>query len=251
MRRTLAIGLLASLAACGEKSDPSFSTADATTTTPPITAATTLPPTTSKTTPPLGPTATRAPRPRPTTTTAQVLPPAGRPDETVVVPYRIEVRSPDPALANFPDVVQSTLDDPRGWERARFALERREVAEYRVVVAEPDDAQALCRPYDVYRKYSCQNGPVVVINAERWRNATPEWTGDLATYRQMVVNHEFGHLLGQSHPDDDCPERGRPAAVMSQQSTELDGCLPNPWPLDHEIARAAQHDQPLGHPYGR
>ena len=179
------------------------------------------------------------------------LPPAGRPDETVLVPYRIEVRSPDPAVANFPDVVQSTLDDQRGWERARFALERRDVAEYRVVVAEPDDAQALCRPYDVYRKYSCQNGPVVVINAERWRNATPEWTGDLASYRQMLVNHEFGHLLGQRHPENQCPERGKPAAIMSQQSTELNGCLPNPWPLDYEIARAAQHDQPLAPPYGR
>jgi hypothetical protein len=35
---------------------------------------------------------------------------------------------------------------------------------------------------------------------------------------------------------------------MSQQSTELDGCLPNPWPLPAELARAAQHDLPLAPP---
>jgi hypothetical protein len=35
---------------------------------------------------------------------------------------------------------------------------------------------------------------------------------------------------------------------MSQQSTELDGCLPNPWPLPGEVARAAQHDLPLAPP---
>jgi hypothetical protein len=36
---------------------------------------------------------------------------------------------------------------------------------------------------------------------------------------------------------------------MSQQSTELNGCLPNPWPLPDEIARAARHDQPLAPGY--
>ena len=43
--------------------------------------------------------------------------------------------------------------------------------------------------------------------------------------------------------------RGRPAAVMSQQSTELHGCLPNPWPLPEEVARAARHDLPLAPGY--
>jgi hypothetical protein len=38
---------------------------------------------------------------------------------------------------------------------------------------------------------------------------------------------------------------------MAQQSTELSGCLPNPWPLDHEIARVARHDLPLAPPYQR
>ena len=96
---------------------------------------------------------------------------------------------------------------------------------------------------------SCQNGPTVVLNAERWRHATPEWTGSLAAYRQMLVNHEVGHLLGLHHPvGRQCPRPGVPARVMAQQSTELRGCLPNPWPLPEEIARLARHDLPLAPP---
>lgn len=165
--------------------------------------------------------------------------------------YGIEVRTTDPAAADFAATVETTLTDARGWQRARFRIVRRDGAEYRVILAEPAEAQELCKPYDVYMKYSCQNGPLVVLNAERWRDATPQWTGDLATYRQMLVNHEFGHLLGQHHPRDHCPVRGRPAALMSQQSTELNGCLPNPWPLEYEVEAAARHDEPLAPPYSR
>ena len=124
-------------------------------------------------------------------------------------------------------------------------------APYVVVVAEPDEAEARCRPYDVFRKYSCQIGPLVVINADRWRTATSQWTGDLATYKQELINHEFGHLLGQHHPPVQCPHPGQPAPTMAQQSTELGGCLPNPWPLFGEIDRAARHDLPLAPPYER
>jgi hypothetical protein len=178
----------------------------------------------------------------PTTTTATTVEP------TVEVAYRVEDRVGEPGFAA---AVDATLTDPRGWQQAGFRLVQRADAPFAVVLASADDAQALCQPYDVYRKYSCQNGPVVVLNVERWRHATPEWTGDLATYRLMLVNHEVGHLLGMHHPDVQCPAPGRPAPVMAQQSTELGGCLPNPWPLSHEIERASRHDLPLGPSFER
>jgi hypothetical protein len=169
--------------------------------------------------------------------------------QPVVVRYRIERHTHDAATADFASTVEATLHDPRGWQRGDVRLIRDARAPYTVVLAEPDEVQRLCQPYDVYRKYSCQNGPVVALNAERWRHATPEWTGSLAAYRQMLVNHEFGHLLGLHHPrSPQSPRRGSAAPVMAQQSTELNGCRPNPWPLPPEVALLARHVLPLAPP---
>jgi len=146
-------------------------------------------------------------------------------------------------------VVHETLEDRRGWAAAGFDFAFSDDAPFTVVLAEGPEVDRLCRPYDVYGKYSCQNGPVVALNADRWRTATPKWTGDLATYRRMLVNHEVGHLLGQHHPPTHCPEPGTAAPVMTQQSTELDGCLPNPWPLPWELDCAARHHDPIAPGY--
>ncbi len=196
--------------------------------------------------------APRSPAPSPSPEagpTRRPTPTRSRSPGPVVVRYRIEVRTR--GVASFPAVVEQTLTDSRGWSRAGFRLVRDPAARFLVVVAEGPEVDRLCRPYDTYGKYSCQNGPVVAINADRWRSATPEWTGDLAAYRTMLVNHEVGHLLGMHHPSPQCPGPGQLAPVMAQQSTELGRCRPNPWPRPGEIARAARHDLPLAPPYQR
>ena len=184
-----------------------------------------------------------------TTTTTMATTTTVASPQLVVVAVRLDRRVRDAATADFDAVVRATLTDPRGWQAAGFEFRFAPDAPYAVVLAEGPTVGELCRPYDVYGRYSCQNGPVVALHAERWRRATPEWTGDLASYRQMLVNHEVGHLLGQHHPSVQCPAVGTPAPVMAQQSTELDGCLPNPWPLPWEVACAARHDEPLAPGY--
>ncbi len=186
-----------------------------------------------------------------TTTTVTTAPTAPAAPPTITISYRVERHTDDDATVNFGDVVNTTLADSRGWSRARFRFALDANAPYLIVLAEGDEVDRLCLPYDTYGKYSCQNGPVVAINAERWRVADPKWTGDLPTYRQMLVNHEVGHLLGQKHPRPQCPRAGQLAPVMNQQSTELDGCLPNPWPLPWEVDLAGRHDRPLAPPPDR
>jgi hypothetical protein len=192
-------------------------------------------------------TTTSSARPNEPTTTTTASP---RGPVVVDVPIRIERRTTDDATADFEVVVRETLADGRGWSSAGYAFERRDDAPYRIVLAEGDEVDRLCRPYDTFGRYSCQNGPVVALNADRWRSATPKWTGDLADYRRMLVNHEVGHLLGLHHPKPQCPGLGEAAPIMNQQSTELDGCRANPWPLPSEIAAAARHDAPFAPGFG-
>jgi len=136
------------------------------------------------------------------------------------------------SLARFREAVAATYADPRGWQRGRHRF--REVPRggaFTVVLA-----QAATVPgFDPVcsATYSCRVGRYVVINETRWKRGSPYFPGDLRTYRQMVVNHETGHWLGRGHAS--CSERGRPAPVMQQQSKGMQGCRPNPWPLDREI----------------
>ena len=166
-------------------------------------------------------------------------------------PVAIELRTERLALdgtEGFDALVRETLTDPRGWEQAGFEFRFSEDAPYRVVVAEGEVVDDLCAPYTTGGEYSCQIGATVALNAERWREATDTWTGSLDDYRRMLVNHEVGHLVGRHHARPACTDGG-PAAVMFQQSSGLDGCRPNPWPLPWEIACASRHDEPIAPGY--
>lgn len=165
------------------------------------------------------------------------------------MPIRIESRVDDHPTAEFRAVSEAILTDARGWERAGFVFDiDAPDAPFRLVLAEGSEVDELCWPLDTGGKYSCQNGSVVALNADRWRTATPSWTGTLDEYRTMLINHEIGHLLHLHHPLPQCPGPDLPAPVMMQQSTELGDCLANPWPLQWEVELAARQAEPLAPP---
>ena len=80
-------------------------------------------------------------------------------------------------------------------------------------------------------QWSCTVSPNVIINFDRWRNASDSWNAaglNINDYRSMAINHETGHWLGFNHVL--CPSPGKPAPVMQQQSINLGGCVFSPWP---------------------
>ncbi|MBD5786918.1 DUF3152 domain-containing protein [Cellulosimicrobium terreum] len=156
--------------------------------------------------------------------------PAGAEPRTV----RVEVEDGLPVDGEvFADAVITTLNDPRGWSSSdgvTFARTDGDEPSIRVVLASPTTVDDLCAPLQTEGTYSCGNSVdgVAVLNFERWVLGAPDFADDVATYRQYLVNHEVGHVLGHAH--EPCPAKGEVAPVMVQQSISTEGCLPNGWP---------------------
>ena len=131
--------------------------------------------------------------------------------------------------AAFAATVMATLTDPRGWgAHGELAFARTDgPADVRVVLASPDLVDAMCAPLDTGGQVSCGRNGHAALNVRRWVEATPEFA-DRTQYRQYLVNHEVGHLLG--HPHERCPGPGQPAPLMQQQSLAVAPCEPNGWP---------------------
>ncbi len=153
------------------------------------------------------------------------------------VTYRIETRGVITAdLNEFKSIASATLNDNRGW--SRLGVRFNEVAEggdFSLVLSEASQMTTFSAS-GCDTTYSCNVGRFVVINQDRWQGATPSWTtagADIASYRNMVLNHETGHWLGHGHSA--CAGPGQAAAVMQQQSISLQGCTANSWPLIGEM----------------
>ena len=142
-------------------------------------------------------------------------------------------------LTDFANTVFTTLNDSRGWPRAGATFQESDDADscdMTLILASADQMTSFSA--DCSSEYSCRVGNDVVINIDRWNNATEDWLdagGTIPRYRTMVINHEVGHRLGHYDNEMTCPARNQPAPLMQQQSMDLLGCVPNEWPLDDEL----------------
>lgn len=136
----------------------------------------------------------------------------------------------------FAAAVEATLGDPRSWGHdGAMSFQRVGAAEaaagdydFRVSLVSPGSMETYCPGVGTGGYTSCRYGERAVINLARWETAVPDYAGDIATYRQYVVNHEVGHALGNGHQP--CPGPGQLAPVMQQQTLGLQGCTKNAWP---------------------
>jgi hypothetical protein len=148
-----------------------------------------------------------------------------------VVRVRVEVESGlDIDPARFAATVLATLNDPRGWGAdgsVSFARTDGD-ADLRVVLASPDTIDDLCAPLETVGRYSCGRNGHAALNHTRWVQGTDDFA-DVVQYREYLVNHEVGHLLGHGHVE--CPAAGAVAPVMQQQTVGVAPCVPNGWPF--------------------
>lgn len=153
------------------------------------------------------------------------------------VTYTVQTKGTITAdLAEFKAQVSETLTSPLGWSRlgVRF-LPVESGGQFTVWLAQDVQVPSFS-PSGCDATVSCTVGNSVIINQTRWLNGSDAWNGaggSLRDYRHMVLNHETGHWLGHGH--EHCSGPGQLAPVMQQQTIDMQGCKPNPWPLDHEM----------------
>lgn len=140
------------------------------------------------------------------------------------------------SLEEFTTQVNQTLNSPQGWSRLGIRFVRVESGgQFTVWLSEASQVPSFA-PGGCDAIVSCRVGNNVIINEARWLNGADAWNaagGSLRDYRHMVVNHETGHWLGHGH--EYCSAAGQPAPVMQQQTMDLQGCTPNPWPQQQEL----------------
>lgn len=140
------------------------------------------------------------------------------------------------SLDEFASQVSQTLNGPDGWSRLGIRFVRVESGgQFTAWLSEASQVPSFS-PSGCDAIVSCTVGNNVIINETRWLNGADAWNaagGSLRDYRHMVVNHETGHWLGHGH--EYCAGPGQPAPVMQQQTINMQGCTPNPWPQSHEL----------------
>ena len=136
------------------------------------------------------------------------------------------------SMSTFAATVAATYADGRGWVRGHHRFTRvSSGGDFTVLLAEARYVPTYSSICSI--QYSCRVGRYVIINQDRWRHGSRYFPGTLTQYRQMVINHETGHWLGNRHAY--CGGAGQLAPVMQQQSKGMQGCKPNAWPLAREL----------------
>lgn len=150
-----------------------------------------------------------------------------------LVTYRVEVEQGSGVTSRqFARVIDRTLRHPRGWTaggqwRFQRIEEGRPDLVIRLAAPETVDERCAAAGADTDGYTSCRAGQLILLNLDRWYVAVPH-VKDISAYRQYLINHEVGHGLGRGH--EDCGGAGWRAPVMLQQTLDLEGCRPNPWP---------------------
>jgi hypothetical protein len=125
----------------------------------------------------------------------------------------------------FATLVQVYLADPNGWEAHGYSFKvAKKNPHVTIHLTSPKNIVEVCGlPNDL----SCAiiGGDAMYLNAARWMHGAPKSGQKLDGYRQYMVSHEMGHILGHEHAK--CPGRGQPAPIMMQQTLGLKGCEPN------------------------
>ena len=117
------------------------------------------------------------------------------------------------------------LNDPDGWSKKGHFFEP--VSSNQDVLIRLSSTSTISKQCGLEGKLSCAelNGKTMWLNADRWFHGASKSRLSLDDYRQYMVSHEMGHILGYDH--EKCPCPGCRAPIMMQQTLGIGSCKPN------------------------
>ena len=121
--------------------------------------------------------------------------------------------------------VGAYLNDPDGWSKYGYFFEPVESGESVTIrLSSPSTIKKVCGLPD---NLSCAElgGRYMYLNANRWFHGAAASKLSLDDYRQYMISHEIGHILGRDH--EKCPCIGCLAPIMMQQTKGIGECKPN------------------------
>lgn len=140
-------------------------------------------------------------------------------DDDVIKHHKIRI----PVQLNYS--VGAYLNDPHGWSKHGYFFESVESGEeVHIRLSMPSTIKKICGIPD---NLSCAefNGRFVYLNADRWFNGASPSKLSLSNYRQYMISHEIGHILGYDHKK--CPCEKCKAPIMMQQTKGIGECNPS------------------------
>ncbi len=117
------------------------------------------------------------------------------------------------------------MNDPDGWTSKGYSFEPVSSNEDVLIrLSSPSTVEKHC---GVPSNLSCAElgGKHMYLNADRWFHGSKASKLKLDDYRQYMVSHEIGHILGFDHKQ--CPCAGCKAPIMMQQTLGIGKCIPN------------------------
>lgn len=126
---------------------------------------------------------------------------------------------------DFEFYVLAYLNDPDGWNSKGYTFQQVNAHEdIHIHLSSPTTISKIC---GLPSNLSCaeMNGKHVYLNADRWVRGSKKSKLSLEDYRQYMVSHEIGHILGFDHKQ--CPCSGCKAPIMMQQTLGIGKCNPN------------------------
>ena len=122
------------------------------------------------------------------------------------------------------ELVMIYLHDPDGWGKHGYKFtEVSSNEDVLISLSSPKTISKVCG----FSNLSCAEigGNRMYLNAYRWFNGSSKSKLPLINYRQYMVSHEMGHILGHQH--EKCTHKGYPAPIMMQQTLGIGKCSPN------------------------